>query len=325
MNKFWETSGNKLVERLIARGGTAFLFWAGGVLAWAQGVGFSRFLELLGQVVALPVLAQLALVLGALVVTGASGIVVDRLVHPVTRLLEGYWPRLLRRVAASAVTRRQRDFDGDSQRWQELAAHEWADSSRVRDAVEISDALRHLERAEMASIDARQRHRPGRRSELMPTRIGNILRAAELRPVSKYGLDTVTMWPRLWLVMPKSTRDEIGDARAALDRSVCAVTWGILFLSFVPFTAWALVPSLVVVLSAQRWWVPQCAAQFGELVEAAFDLHRFAIYDSVRWPLPNCPAEELDLGRRLTSYLIRGSTNNEPTFRAGTDHVSPLS
>jgi hypothetical protein len=60
------------------------------------------------------------------------------------------------------------------------------------------------------------------------------------------------------------------------------------------------------------------AANYGELIEAAFDMYRFALYKSLRWPLPDDPGDELQKGRNITDYLL-GSPDpknppNEPKF-----------
>ena len=73
----------------------------------------------------------------------------------------------------------------------------------------------------------------------MPTRIGNILRAAETRPYDHYGLEAVIVWPRLWLVLPDSARQELSTARASLDSSVAAVIWALGFCAFAPLAWWA--------------------------------------------------------------------------------------
>jgi hypothetical protein len=52
----------------------------------------------------------------------------------------------------------------------------------------------------------------------MPTRFGDILRAAEFRPRDKYGLDTTVCWYPLWLLLPAEVKQEISQARLELDR-----------------------------------------------------------------------------------------------------------
>ena len=42
------------------------------------------------------------------------------------------------------------------------------------------------------------------------------MRAAELRPLSRYGQDAVICWPRLWLLLPDASRHDITTARGSL-------------------------------------------------------------------------------------------------------------
>lgn len=148
----------------------------------------------------------------------------------------------------------------------------------------------------------------------MPTALGNTLRAAESHPVDKYGLDGVSVWPHLWLVLPDATRQELMTARAALDSAARACVWGLLFVAFTPWTPLAAPTGLVVAACAAYWWAPAAAQVFADLVEAAFDLHRTALYQQLRWPLPANPQDERAEGQHLTMYLWRGLDSSSPTF-----------
>ena len=52
-----------------------------------------------------------------------------------------------------------------------------------------------------------------------PTYLGNALRAGESAVYYKYGLDVVVCWPRLWLLLPSSTQEELNKSRQKLDSS----------------------------------------------------------------------------------------------------------
>jgi hypothetical protein len=60
--------------------------------------------------------------------------------------------------------------------------------------------------------------------------------------------------------------------------------------------------------------LPGRAQLFGDLIEAAYDLHRTALYHRLRWPLPADPEQEHSHGQQLTAYLWRGSHAPAPTF-----------
>jgi hypothetical protein len=305
VGKFWDAIAGKLADRWAAIAAPAVVFWAGGVLAWAfAGTGWSRLSKITDWLNDQKAAAQVTSVLGALVVVAASAIVVQRLTTPLLRLLEGYWPRQLHRLTEwrrnHVLERRQ----ADDEAWQQL--------QRDTDQRQPTAA----QRVELARLEDRRHHRPVRDDEVLPTRIGNVLRAAETRPGHRYGLGAVIVWPRLWLVLPDQARQELTSARTSLDASVAAVIWAVGFLGFIPWAWWAAPAAIVIAAAAILWWVPARAEVFADLVEATFDLYRTALYQQLRWPLPDTPADEPDTGGALTQYLDRGSTKPDPTFTA---------
>ena len=124
----------------------------------------------------------------------------------------------------------------------------------------------------------------------------------------------MTVWPRLWLVLPDRASQELVAARASLDSSAAVAVWGLLFCFFGIWTPLAVVPGLGVAVFAVTVWAPPRAKTFADLVEAAYDLYRPALYQQLRWPLPSNPAEERKQGRLLTTYLWRGSQRTSPEF-----------
>jgi hypothetical protein len=87
-----------------------------------------------------------------------------------------------------------------------------------------------------------------------------------------------------------------------------------LFCAFAPFTLLAIPIGLGIAVIAITVVIPSRAQIFGELIEAAYDLHRNALYQQLRWPLPTNPLQEHSSGTELTTYLRRGSDSNTPTF-----------
>jgi hypothetical protein len=172
--------------------------------------------------------------------------------------------------------------------------------------------------AELARLEERLRRMPTSETLMMPTRLGNILRAAEERPRVKHGLDPVVCWPHLWLVMDKEARDEIVQARSSLDAAVKVWLWGALFAVWTIWAWWAVLVALVVTVSAYRVSLLSAAEVHGDLVEAAFDLYQSTLYKALRWPLPGSPAEEVEYGEAVTQYLWRGSDQPSPIFEPGT-------
>jgi hypothetical protein len=198
---FWESVGNRLAERWGAQSGPALLFWLGGLLAWAHSKGGLHSLRIpldwLAREPGLVQLVTLAVILGGIV---ASSIVITRLTMPVLRFAEGYWPPFLNRLRRWLVGRVAERAAVMESHFQDLAGP-------VADGTASAQ-----QQAEYVRLDRKRRRLP-ELGRYQPTRLGNIMRAAEGRPVAKYGLDAVGLWVHLWLVLPITTRSELAAAR----------------------------------------------------------------------------------------------------------------
>ena len=299
----WDVITGRLADRWAGLAAPAVVFWVGGVLAWAfAGPDWSRLPRITQWMNDQTAAAVVAALLGASALTAASVIVVQRLTAPVLRLLEGYWPAWLDRLADRRRRRVLERKTAEHVAWQQLQSD--------IDETETTPG----QRSQLARLEARRRHRPIHDNDTLPTRVGNILRAAETRPHYYYGLDAVIVWPRLWLVLPDLARQEVASARASLDASVAAVIWGVAFMVFTPLAWWAAPAGAVVATTAVAWWVPARAETFSDLIEGAFDLYRWALYQQLRWPLPDHPQAEHKSGSDLTKYLDRGSCESRPKF-----------
>lgn len=305
LGKFWEGVSAKLADRWAAVSAPALVFWLGGLLAWAYSRGgWSRLGAATRWLAGQSTVAAVAVTLGVLLAVTGSGLVVQRLTFPVLRFLEGYWLACLGRPRRYLVSRVRRHAERESDHLQDLARHVLGNPP---------DATAE-QRASFVRLDRRRRRRPNNPADYMPTRIGNILRAAETWPGDKYGLDAVVVWPRLWLLLPDTARQELLGARAALDGAVAGAIWGVLFCVFAAWTPLAVPAGLAVAIASVVLWTPGRAEAFGDLVEAAYDLYRVALYQQLRWPCPADPQQELAEGRRMTEYLWRGRNDSWPTF-----------
>ncbi|WP_406356318.1 hypothetical protein [Streptomyces sp. NBC_00658] len=303
ISTFFGSMASRVAERWAAMSGPALTFWLGGFLAWARGHGGLHAAAKRLSAHSTP--TQATAVLLALLVVACSALVVQRLTAPFLRLLEGYWPawKWLTGVRESRIRRIETKADSDENQWQVLAG-------QVQNGVPATRA----QVRDFARLDRRLRRRPQARSHYMPTGLGNILRASETTPQYKYGLDAVTVWPHLWLLLPDTARQDVQSARRSLDTAAAATLWGLLFCAFAPWTWFAIPVGLTVAAFATFMWIPARAKTFADLLEAVFDLYRTALYRQLRWPLPDNPSLEVTAGRRLTTYLQRGSTDTTPTF-----------
>lgn len=306
LTTFWQGVGGRLADRWAATSVPALIFWLGGLAAWTCHRGGLHTLDSQARWLDRQTAAvQVTVIVTVLLAVAASAILVDQMTAPLLRLLEGYWPPwagpLHRRLTEQAAARAA----AETEAWQ-----------RAYDAVTVQPpAVPTAEQlARYADLERRRRRYPAAPGYFLPTPIGNILRAAERRPADKYGLDTITIWPHLWLLLPEATRKELRTARTSLDTAVAAATWGLLSCAFTPFTPLAIPIGLAVTTMTVTVVIPARALAFGDLIEAACDLHRTSLYQQLRWPLPPNPHEEHASGRQLTAYLRRGSDTTTPTF-----------
>jgi hypothetical protein len=232
------------------------------------------------------------------------------------RLLEGYWGDS--KATKGLAERRKAP---QRERFRELASTAGApmkapDDPARADAVAAAAELRRLF--------------PEEESDLLPTRLGNVLRAAETRAGSPYGLEAIVVWPRLYPLLPDPVRGVVDDQRGQLDASArfCVVFAAAAVTSFallVWHPVWLWVPLACVVLAALAYRAAVGAAlQYGESLRAAFDLHRFDLLSALHLPLPPDRTAEREQNRDLSDFLIQDweidfEYDHEGASRTGAD------
>ncbi len=314
MNDVWSLLTQEDVERALQRlWDPAWLFWglgavlsvlAAGPWGWTVLRALARSLTPQGWAL------YVGLPLMALVLVSAQ---LMRLTEERwLRLLEGYdWPRALHGLRRWLLLRQQRKQEAVRRELQALG-------SQVQEA--LREGQLDLPLAERyARLDMLRYTFP--QGFVLPTRLGNLLRAAEEYAEHRYGLNAVLVWPRLWLLLPPEARETLALAYQRLLAAVRAWAWGLTFL-----LVWTLLTAWLAWRSGGGWaWLAPVAALgtgwlwmrlayrlalaraavFGELVRAAFDLYRLGLYDALGWPRPS-PEEEKEAGKRLTTFLWRG-------------------
>lgn len=292
---FLESLGTRLADRWAAVAAPALLFWALGAAAYAHANGGSAAWDdardwFAGQDGAV----QLVVVAGALAAVMLSAAIVQWLTLPATHALAGHWP-LLAWLQWQANGQRRRRIERDEERWDELMER----LSRERPTPALMSELLRLE--------ARLRRVPADLAERKPTRLGDALRASETRPKAKYGLDVVVCLPRIWLLLPDTARQELGEARSRLDAAITVWLWALFSIVLTVWVWWALPIALAVLAAVYAGWILRAAQAYGDLLEATFDVHRALLYDGVGWPRPASLEDERATGEALSVYLYRGT------------------
>ncbi|MEL7358245.1 MAG: hypothetical protein AAFN40_16980 [Cyanobacteria bacterium J06560_6] len=205
-----------------------------------------------------------------------------------------------------------------------LTFEEWNEYENIRvffkERRRRHKGLTAQESNDYAVLEGQLKLYPAQPNSMMPTRLGNILRAAESRPRAKYGLDTIICWPVLWLVLPDGVKVELMQARASLDRSVRLWSWSILFTVWSIWAWWAFPIGILTASFVYKFWILSAATSYGQLLEATFDSHRMEIYKVLKVKFTTAISEEKKFGTEITNYLWRGSLGTTLKFDSSGDN-----
>jgi len=125
---------------------------------------------------------------------------------------------------------------------------------------------------------------PHRGAELRATELGNVFAAVESYARTRYGLDLVLVWPRLYRVLPPQTAASVAAAKAEIELQLVTSALGLVFGVGVSAALCALGAGAVTLSS----WLWGCLAirylsrrsaiasaiAYGEEIRSALDLHR---------------------------------------------------
>jgi hypothetical protein len=171
-------------------------------------------------------------------------------------------------------------------------------------------------------------HAAKRPDYIMPTRLGNIIKAAELYPgdEGRYGIDAVFFWPRLYQVIPDNARTSLVDARTSLSLmlNICTLALGLavgalIALAVTTWSAaacWATAAGGVVVAWLAYRSALGPARVYGELVRSMYDLYRGDLLAKLGFALPDTLAGERELWKNLGLQMYRRAAGSQPVLDA---------
>ncbi|WP_328358335.1 hypothetical protein OG800_20505 [Streptomyces sp. NBC_00445] len=244
---------------------------------------------------------------GALLVMGACSAVLAMLLYPfqvrAVRVWEGYWDRWpFTAGLAGVLTELQRRRGRTLRRRTEALSARDPNSHRV-----AADAARRLAARPFED-------------DLLPTALGNALRAGELSAGERYGLATLTSWPRIHMQISDRLAAALRSARTALDAAV-NLCWSFLGSGTVaavalydePGARWLPLMALVLITVAYKGAVTAAQAYAG-LMHIVYDLHRFDLLEALHHPLPD-QENEAETFWRVSAFFA-----GRPSSRLPYDH-----
>jgi hypothetical protein len=239
------------------------------------------------------------LILGAVALV--AGLVLSGSSYLITRVFEGYpllhlrrWP-LLSAIPRAAI---------------------WAQRRSYRRLVAVRDDESRPNGERGRAAWCLDRYFPADPDQLLPTRMGNAIRAFERHSNVRWGVDGITIWPRVEALLTKEERELHVDAKIDLyvfmNGSVGAFVAGVCLLvdqavnQPQPPAFWPLYAIPFVVGYALYRLALTPAVNWGEPVRASIDLHRLEVYEKLGVRAPTSFSDERELGRRVSQALLYG-------------------
>jgi hypothetical protein len=239
------------------------------------------------------------LILGAVALVAA--LVLSGLSYYITRIFEGYplerlagWPGVAA-VYRAALRRQRRRYDR---------------------LLTVRDDRSCLPRQRAHAAWCLDRFFPHNAESLLPTRLGNIMRASEQHSNVRWGLDGVTIWPRIEALLSADERELLVDAKTNFyvfaNAAVVALVVGACLVADTalnvprPVAYWPLylIPFAISYLSYRAASGP--ALDWGDSIRASIDLHRLEIYEKLGVRAPISFSDERQLAERVNKAVLFG-------------------
>ncbi len=272
------------------------------------------------------------------VALGFGGLLLALALHPMqftlVQIFEGYWGQSWVAVrAATLCTLRHR------RRWNRMqyASDEYTyEIEKLRRASELTpieaenvsfhNMRKHITAAEQSRISG---YYPKRVEQIMPTRLGNVLRMHEVNAGIIYGMTAITMVPRLMLIGDPKHVDYVQDQRTNLDLAVRTAVLGLAAAVMTLDFMWhhgiwmllALAPC-VIAYSAYRGSI-RAGYEYGLSIMMLIEFNRFGLYEKLHIPLPETLGDEQSLNEQLAIHFSADAIRARPDTQLRYMHPVP--
>jgi hypothetical protein len=232
--------------------------------------------------------------------------------RPLIRLLEGYGNSNPLRIF---LARQQEEFKAKAE--PHLQAVNNVLGARRR-GIQESETFSEL------SVWYAVRDFPEELDLVLPTRLGNVMRAYERYPDVVYGIEAIALWPRLFMIIPEESRERIRESEGLfifcvnmlLGSFLILITSTVMLIMSYYYQglagltnglSWATMAVLIsaVFFAWYSWWVlPDAARQRGEQVKSTFDIYRGQLAEALGFDLPKTEAEERRMWRLVSRRML---------------------
>ncbi len=244
----------------------------------------NRFPSVKSSVARLPDNNVQQILLFGLATFGLSTLLALVISRPLTQLLEGYF--------------------GRSFIWRWLRARQVRTYRRLR----LIATRRDIPETMSAEAEERLVNYPRREDELLPTRLGNHLRAAELFGNDAYSLDILEFWNEIYSTTTPNCRTDVVDQRSAFDFYVSAIAnSGVVIAVAITVAVSANSAKAYVVAGVAAAFIPLLyvgavsqAVAYGASLRSLASISRHALSRGLGYRLPDGIAEEREFWQMLS-------------------------
>lgn len=160
---------------------------------------------------------------------------------------------------------------------------------------------------------------------ILPTRLGNILLAGERYATTRYGIDTIYFWPRLYPLLPPEFQHDFVQAviqyqfplvvafEAAVATAVCSITLVVAHVAVWVFLA-VLLGGTAITYGAYVLSLSS-AIEMAEKQRTAFDLYRDRLLTA--WPAARDITDQKQAFMQIKAFVVQGAPTDwdEPRDR----------
>jgi hypothetical protein len=267
----------------------------------------------------LPGSVQVAALLGILAAVWLIAGFLDSQLRNIVQLFEGYhlsrlFPSLAERAVAWHFQQRSR-----LQRQSQVTVSRLPDAlAGHADPVPLPEGVERGSREPRGYTEESWIRYSGEEGEVLPTRLGNVIRAAEDYVQQRYGADYLKMWPRLAHVCSTRFIQDYELARSNMEflLVICfysgafGVLGGIIqIVNKVPSGAFLLTTTACFVTCLISYnSAVEAAKEYGEQMRASADLYRTDLLVQLRYNPPENLVKERQIWEDLDDFIAMGTT-----------------
>lgn len=148
---------------------------------------------------------------------------------------------------------------------------------------------------------------------ILPTRLGNVIAAFEEYPNSRYGMDSITLWPRLIPVLQETKylnvmQQERGVFNFLLNTGLACLLVGLTLFFHLMYNGQFTISIFVFVATCLIIWIcyqglVESAQDWGATYRVAYDLHRQDLIKRLGLRPPASFSEEVDLWQNVSRFF----------------------